>query len=262
MPVDTEVGLGPGNTVLDGDLAPPQKTGTVPLQFSAHVYCGQTVAHLSYCWALVMVALTILHSVNDFSVRHQPRNNNNNNNNGSSHDRRKRLRRVRNYYKAATDALRFPWRRVTIWRFLMLLCYGSWKQTNGGVMRPFIWRRLWVCNIVAVDGVYSAATPSIRDWGPVVCATGFVYCAGLPLRSWRRRYIWRWLTTSSLFQRYVYASCSVNKASFDDWHQWQLYFCQSVLLMHGTNYVFQLVLDHYRRPCVVSAVRIYPPICT
>jgi len=22
-------------------------------QFSDHVYCGQTVAHLSYCWALV-----------------------------------------------------------------------------------------------------------------------------------------------------------------------------------------------------------------
>jgi len=28
--------------------------GTEP-QFSAHVYCGQTVAHLSYCWALVII---------------------------------------------------------------------------------------------------------------------------------------------------------------------------------------------------------------
>jgi len=36
----------PGHTVLDGDPAPP-KTDTP--QFSAHVYCGQTVAHLSYC---------------------------------------------------------------------------------------------------------------------------------------------------------------------------------------------------------------------
>ena len=29
------------------------KRGRSPLQFSAHVYCDQTVAHLSYCWALV-----------------------------------------------------------------------------------------------------------------------------------------------------------------------------------------------------------------
>ena len=36
-----EVGLGPGNIVLDGTRAPP-KRGTAPPQFSAHVYCGQT----------------------------------------------------------------------------------------------------------------------------------------------------------------------------------------------------------------------------
>jgi len=40
MPVGTEVDLGPGHIVLDGDPA--------ALLFSAHVYCGQTVAHLSY----------------------------------------------------------------------------------------------------------------------------------------------------------------------------------------------------------------------
>jgi len=40
MAVDTEVGLGGGDIVLDGDPAPP-KNGTVP-QFLAHVYCGQT----------------------------------------------------------------------------------------------------------------------------------------------------------------------------------------------------------------------------
>jgi len=39
--------LRPGYIVLDGDPA-PQKRGTAP-QFSAHVYCGETVAHLSYC---------------------------------------------------------------------------------------------------------------------------------------------------------------------------------------------------------------------
>ena len=45
--------LGPGDIVLDGaQLPPPKKKGTAP-QFSAHVYCDQTVAHLSYCCALV-----------------------------------------------------------------------------------------------------------------------------------------------------------------------------------------------------------------
>ena len=32
-----------GQILLDGDPAPPGN-GTVPLQFSAHVYCGQTAA--------------------------------------------------------------------------------------------------------------------------------------------------------------------------------------------------------------------------
>ena len=41
MPLRMEVGLDPGHIVLDGDLA--------ALHFSAHVYCGQTVAHLSNC---------------------------------------------------------------------------------------------------------------------------------------------------------------------------------------------------------------------
>jgi len=49
IPLGTEVGLGPGDMMLDGDPAPPPaKRGTAP-QFSADVYCGQTVAHLSYC---------------------------------------------------------------------------------------------------------------------------------------------------------------------------------------------------------------------
>jgi len=34
-----EVGLGPGDFVLDGDLAPPKAQ---PPQFSAHVHCGET----------------------------------------------------------------------------------------------------------------------------------------------------------------------------------------------------------------------------
>ena len=51
MPLGVDVGLGPGHVVLDGDLVSP-KRGTA-LHFSAHVYCGQTVVRLSYCWALV-----------------------------------------------------------------------------------------------------------------------------------------------------------------------------------------------------------------
>ena len=43
---DTKVGLGPGDIVLD--WAQPPKKEHSP-HFSAHGYCGQTVAHLSYC---------------------------------------------------------------------------------------------------------------------------------------------------------------------------------------------------------------------
>jgi len=42
MALGMEVGLGPGDFVLDGDPAlPSAKRGQSP-QFSAHVYCGQT----------------------------------------------------------------------------------------------------------------------------------------------------------------------------------------------------------------------------
>jgi len=51
MPLVTKIGLDPGHIVLDGDRAHPKK-GTAP-QFSVHVYWGQTVAHLRYCWTLV-----------------------------------------------------------------------------------------------------------------------------------------------------------------------------------------------------------------
>jgi len=42
--------------VLDGDPAPPQGKGHSSRYFSAHVYCGQTVAHLSNCWAFFKVS--------------------------------------------------------------------------------------------------------------------------------------------------------------------------------------------------------------
>jgi len=47
MPLGTKAGLGPGHIVLHGDLASPIMDTT--FQFSAHVYCVQTVARLSYC---------------------------------------------------------------------------------------------------------------------------------------------------------------------------------------------------------------------
>jgi len=47
MPLSTEVNLiGSGDFVLYGDPAPPPVGAW---HSSAHVYCGQTVAHLSYC---------------------------------------------------------------------------------------------------------------------------------------------------------------------------------------------------------------------
>jgi len=50
MPLGTEVGLVPaGDIVLDGDPAPPAEKGKTAPHFSAYVYCGQTVAHLSNC---------------------------------------------------------------------------------------------------------------------------------------------------------------------------------------------------------------------
>ena len=53
MPLGTEIGLDPGPVVLHV-TAPQPKKGAHP-QCSAHVCCGQTVAHLSsYCWAFLI----------------------------------------------------------------------------------------------------------------------------------------------------------------------------------------------------------------
>jgi len=49
MKLGTEVGLGSGHIALDRDPALPQ--------FSAYVYCGQTVAHLRYCLHLFATRL-------------------------------------------------------------------------------------------------------------------------------------------------------------------------------------------------------------
>jgi len=46
MPLGTEVGLGPADDIVRWGSA--SQKGHTP-QFSARVYGGQTVAHLSYC---------------------------------------------------------------------------------------------------------------------------------------------------------------------------------------------------------------------
>jgi len=44
MKLGTQVGLGPGHIVLDGDPALPSQNRRQSPQFSANVYCGQTAA--------------------------------------------------------------------------------------------------------------------------------------------------------------------------------------------------------------------------
>ena len=46
-PLGTKADLGPRHILLDGNPVPPPKKRHSS-QFSAHVYYGQTVAHLSY----------------------------------------------------------------------------------------------------------------------------------------------------------------------------------------------------------------------
>ena len=59
-----EVGLDPSHIVSDGDPAPYPRKGHSSL-FSAHVYCGKTVAHLSYCWILCILHIILLYCINN-----------------------------------------------------------------------------------------------------------------------------------------------------------------------------------------------------
>ena len=69
MPLGTELGLVPGDIVLDGVPAPSHEKGHSSPTFSAHVYCGHlTVAHLSNCWALVLVLMNIFPAL-QYTVR-------------------------------------------------------------------------------------------------------------------------------------------------------------------------------------------------
>ena len=68
MPLDMEVGLGPGYFVLDGDPAPlPKKGAEPPPQFSAHVYCGQTAR-----WITMVLGMEVGLSPGDFVLDGDP----------------------------------------------------------------------------------------------------------------------------------------------------------------------------------------------
>ena len=58
MSLDMELGLGPGDFVLDGDPAPPPQGG-----FSAHVYCGQTAG-----WMKLVLGMEVGLSPGDFGL--------------------------------------------------------------------------------------------------------------------------------------------------------------------------------------------------
>jgi len=54
MPLGIEVGISPGDFMLDGDPAPLQKGGGAP-QFSAHVYCGQMAGWIKMALGMAVV---------------------------------------------------------------------------------------------------------------------------------------------------------------------------------------------------------------
>ena len=55
MSLGMELGLGPGDFVLDGDRAPPsQKRVAEPPKFSAHIYCGQMAGWIKMCLGMML----------------------------------------------------------------------------------------------------------------------------------------------------------------------------------------------------------------
>jgi len=55
MSLGMELGLGPGDFVLNGDPAPPSpKGGQSPLKFLAHVYCGQMAGWMNLILGIVV----------------------------------------------------------------------------------------------------------------------------------------------------------------------------------------------------------------
>jgi len=66
MPLGMEVGLGPGDFVLDGDPALPPQKGRAP-KFSANVYCGQTAG-----WIKMVLGMEVGLSPGDFLLDGDP----------------------------------------------------------------------------------------------------------------------------------------------------------------------------------------------
>ena len=66
MPLGMDVGLGPGDFVLDGDPVPLPKKGAPP-KFSAHVYCGQTAG-----WTQLILGVVVGLSPGDFVLDGDP----------------------------------------------------------------------------------------------------------------------------------------------------------------------------------------------
>ena len=67
MPFNMEVGLGPGDFVLDGDPTPQGGPSAPPPKFSAHVYCGQTAA-----WMKLVLGMEVDLSPGDFVLDGDP----------------------------------------------------------------------------------------------------------------------------------------------------------------------------------------------
>jgi len=64
MPLGTEVGLSPGDSVLNGDPAPLSAKGVEPPpQFLAHFYCGQTAGWIKMPLGMKVVDMEKLDSM-------------------------------------------------------------------------------------------------------------------------------------------------------------------------------------------------------
>jgi len=67
MSFGMELGLGPGDFVLDGDPASLPQKGAEPPKFSAHVYCGQTAG-----WIKMVLGMDVGLSPGDFVLDGDP----------------------------------------------------------------------------------------------------------------------------------------------------------------------------------------------
>ena len=67
MKLVTQVGLGSGHIVLDGDPAPLPQRGTAPLPISAHICCGQIAG-----WIKMPLGIEVGFSPGDFVLDVDP----------------------------------------------------------------------------------------------------------------------------------------------------------------------------------------------